>query len=451
MKRYFVWMGIFAWMQVFYAQQKILVDEIAAVVGNEAILKSDIANMRLQLKEQGLLTEGTDDCKLLEMIMKEKMLVAEAKLDTTITKTVRKEDLREQAKQQLEYIKMQAGGLEEALKLYNKNTEKELLDEITEFNYNKELFNAMKRKITEKVEITPDEVKRYFDSIPPDKRPEFSTQVELAQIVIKPKPSEEEVERVKKQLEKIRESVLKGETTFRTQAVLYSQDPGSRANGGLYTIDKNTPFVQEFKDIAFSLDEGEISRPFKTSFGWHILMVEKIQGRKRDIRHILLIPVIKEEDKKKARELLEKIKKRIEDGELTFEEAARNFSEDEETKKRGGLIIDPNTGESLLEAKRLSPKVYAQLIGRSEGALTGIVEETDPTGMVSYKLFKIKKKVPPHKADFIKDYAKISEMALAAKKEREVNNWIKNRLKEAYIYISDAYKKCDFAKQWLAN
>ncbi len=429
-------------------QKPFKADGIAAVVSNEAILQSDIHNMRVQLKEQGLLTQDTDDCKLLEMMMKEKMLISEAKLDTTITKTIREEDMRQQAKQQLEYLKMQAGGLEEALKLYNKKNEKELLDEITRFNYDKELFNAMKRKITEKVDITPDEIKKFFESIPDDKRPEFSTQVELAQIVIKPKASEEEVERVKQKLKKIKEAVLKGETTFRTQAILYSQDPGSRSNGGLYTIDKNTPFVQEFKDIAFSLEEGEISEPFETSFGWHILMVEKIKGRQRDIRHILLIPAIKEKDKEEAKKLLQTIKKRIEDGELTFEEAAKSFSEDEETKKRGGLLIDPNTGESLLEAKRLDPKVYSQLIGRNEGDLTDIIEETDPTGNISYKLIKILRKVPPHKADFVKDYAKIAEMALTAKKEKEVDKWIRDKMNQVYIYISDDYKNCKFSLNW---
>ncbi len=429
--------------------KRILVDGIAAVVGNEPVLRSDIANLRLQMKEQGIDLAGMDDCALLETLLQRKVLISEALTDTTITQTINPESLRDQARQQLKYFEMQAGGLDKVLEMYHKKTKEELIDAITDFNYKNELFNAMQRKITEKVEITPDEVKRFFDSIPPGQRPEFPTQVQLRQIIIQPKPDSAEVERVKKRLNQIRENILKGETTFNAQAVFYSEDPGTRSQGGLMTIDRNTPLVKEFKDVAFSLDEGQISMPFKTPFGWHIVKVEKIKGRQREIRHILLIPKLNSRNLKEAKQKLEKIRKSILAGEMTFEEAAKNFSDDEESKKRGGLMIDPATNETLLETTKLDPAVYAQLVGRNAGDLTDVFKVKDPMGNVSYKLIKIDKKIPPHKADFVKDYAKISQMALEAKKQKAVVRWIKQHLKNTYIYIAPDYRKCKFKINWL--
>ncbi len=450
MKRLILFINLI-WILNLIAQQTppVKIDGVAAVVGSEAILRSDIANMRLQMKEQNLLSPDTDDCQLLEMILQEKLLVNEAKEDTLITQNINKNDLREQAEQQLKYIKMQAGGLEQVLQLYHKNSEEELLNEITDFNYNRSLYDAMKNKITEKVEITPDEVKKFFENIPENKRPEFTTQVKLEQIVIKPEPDSTEVKNVINRLNTIREAILKGEKSFRAQAILYSQDPGTRTSGGLMTIDKTTPLVQSFKEIAFSLNEGEISKPFKTEYGWHIILVEKIKGRKRDIRHILLIPNISTKNINEAKQKLEKIKQRILDGELSFEEAAKEFSDDEESANRGGLIIDPATGESLMEVTKLPPNIYGQLIGRNEGDLTDIITDRTPTGQTRFILIKIKKKIPPHKADFVKDYPKIYQMALEKKKEKAIRSWIQEHLKNVYIYISDDYKKCHFKNNWL--
>ncbi|NPA42969.1 MAG: peptidylprolyl isomerase [Chlorobi bacterium] len=436
---------------VLTAQQRLKADGIAAVVGNEAVFVSDIQAAKIQLKEQGLLDSTWTDCKLLENILKEKVLVNEAQRDTVIAKTVTREAVRDQARQQLNYIKAQAGGLEEVLEMYGKNNEEELLEEITEFNYKRELANAMRNKITEKVDVTPDEIRRFYESIPPDQLPEFPTRLELQQIVIRPKPDPAEEERVKNRLAEIREAILKGEKSFRAQAILYSEDPSTRISGGLMTVDKNTPLVQEFKDVVFSLEEGEISEPFRTEFGWHIVMVEKIKGRKRDIRHILLIPKITRENKEEARKKLEEIREKIAKGELTFEEAARNFSDDEQTAKLGGLMVDPNTNETLIEVTRLEPQVYARLIGLGEGDMTSVVEETDPLGRPVYKLYRIRKKVPAHKADFVKDYARISQLALEAKKNRIVNEWIADRLKEIYVRIDDDYKNCDFELNWTSH
>jgi peptidyl-prolyl cis-trans isomerase SurA len=450
MNRNILFLLIFSFLiNSLHAQTKrILVDGVVAVVGNEAVYRSDIENMKLQLKEQGLFNQNWDDCKILENILKEKLLVNEAMLDTTITQSVTRDQIREQARQQLNYIKAQAGGLEQVLEMYNKKSEEELLESITDFNYKRELANAMRNKITENIEITPDEVKSFFNNIPEKDLPEFSTQVELEQIVIYPKPDKPEEERVIKRLEEIRQSVLKGEKTFRAQAILYSEDPGTRVNGGLMTIDKNTPLVQEFKDMAFSLEEGEISPPFKTEYGYHIVTVEKIKGQKRDVRHILMIPKISLENERKAREKAEKIRDKILKGELTFEEAARNFSDDKTTAKLGGLMIDPNTNESLIEVTRLDPRIYTQLIGRNQGDITGVITETDPMGRTVYKIYKIKKKIPAHTADFVKDYPKIAQLALEAKKQKAVNDWIKDRLQKVYIRIDDAYKNCKFEINW---
>jgi len=448
-------MLMIGWALLFFTRpmqaqsEPVKVDGIIAVVGSEAILKSDIDNLRLQLKEQGIPVDNTDDCQLLENLMQRQILIAEAMHDTVITKTIDRENLRDQARKQLKYFEMQAGGLDKVLELYHKRSKEELLDAMTDFNYKNELYNAMQNKITEKVDVTPDEVKQFFESIPPEERPEFATQVELEQIIVRPKPDSTEVKRVVNRLKEIRKNILEGKTSFNAQAVLYSEDPSTRPAGGLMTIDKNTPLVPEFKDVAFSLDEGEISQPFETEYGWHLVKVDKINGRKRDVRHILLIPRVSQENINEAKAKLEKIRQRIADGEISFEEAAKNFSDDEESAKRGGLMIDPATGESLMETTKIDPAIYAQLIGRNEGDMTDVFESRDAMGRIYFQLIKIKKKIPPHKADFVKDYSKIYQMALEDKKQKEIRRWIKDHIKNTYIYISPDYRQCEFVKDWI--
>jgi peptidyl-prolyl cis-trans isomerase SurA len=427
-------------------QKRQKVDGIAAIVGNEIVLDSEVKQLKQQLQQQGLKNQDFNDCDILETLMQDKILLLEAKKDTTITVT--DAEIENTVDQQLEYMKAQLGSLEKVLEFYNKKTLNELKNELEKVNKEKKLSQLMRNKVIKDVDINPEEVKNYFDKIPKDKIPEIGTKMEIYQIIIKPKPSKESEEAVINRLKEIKKQVENG-SSFRAQAILYSEDPGSRNNGGKYVLKRNSPFVQEFKDIAFSLDEGQVSEPFKTEFGWHILFVEEIKGQERVVRHILLKPEIGFLEQRAAEKKLDTIRKRILDKELTFEEAAKEFSEDEETKKLGGKIVNPQTGESMLEVTMLDPALHQIVQNMKEGEITPVMEEEDRTGGKIYKIIMIKKRVDAHPMDFNKDYEKIKEMALEQKKEKILVDWINDKVKNNYIKVNPPYISCKFKSKWI--
>ncbi len=430
-----------------YGQEKrIKVDGIAGVVGDQIVLNSEISQLKLQMKQQGLETKNLDDCKILERLLQNKLLLLEAKKDTLITVTDK--EVESMVDQQIDYMKTQMGGsLEKVLEFYNKKTLKELKDELSKLDKNKKLTEQMRQKIVKDVDVSPEEVKAFYDAIPKDKVPEIGTQVELMQIVIKPKPDKAAEQKVIDKLKEIKKKVEDG-ASFRAQAVLYSEDPGSRANGGKYVINRKSAFVQAFKDAAFSLEKGQVSEPFKTEFGWHILTVEEINGQERVVRHILMVPEINFLNRRAAQKQLDTIRKRILNKELTFEEAAREFSDDEETKKNGGKIVNPNTGDSMLDLTMLDPKLHQIVQDMKEGEMSEVLTEKDRTGHELYKLIMVSKRIPTHQMDYVKDYPKIKEMALEQKKEKVLVKWMNDKIKNNYIKINPEFQKCEFESHW---
>ncbi len=431
-----------------YAQQKrIKVDGIAAVVGNQIVLNSELGQLKIQMKQQGIDTKNTDDCKILERLMQDKLLLIEAQKDTLIKVTDK--EIESMVDQQIEYMKTQMGGsIEKVLEFYNKNTLSELQAELSKIDRNKKLSELKRQKIIKDIDISPEEVKTFFDAIPKDKIPEIGTQVELMQIVIKPKPDKEAEQKIIDKLKDIKKKVENG-ASFRAQAVLYSEDPGSRANGGKYVITRKSAFVQEFKDVAFSLEKGQVSEPFKTEFGWHILTVEEINGQERVIRHILMIPEISFLNKRTAKKQLDTIRKRILDKELSFTEAAKEFSDDKETKKNGGMIIDPNTGNTMLDLTMLDPRMHQVVENMKNADISEVLTETGRTGNEYYKIIKVNKRIETHKMDFVKDYPKIKEMALEEKKNKVLIKWIDEKIKNNYININPEFQHCQFDSHWI--
>ena len=422
------------------------IDGIAAIVGDQIVLNSEINQLKIQLKQQGIDTKDLDDCKILERLLQNKLLLIEAQKDTLIK--VNDKEVEGMVNQQIEYMKTQMGGsLEKVLEFYNKKTLAELQSELKKLDKDKKLSEQMRQKIIKDLDVSPEEVKTFFDAIPKDKIPEIGTQVELLQIVIKPKPDKEAEQKVIDKLKDIKKKVENG-ASFRAQAVLYSEDPGSRANGGKYVINRKSAFVQAFKDAAFSLEKGQVSEPFKTQFGWHILTVEEINGQERVVRHILMVPEINFLNRRAAQKKLDTIRKRILDKEITFEAAARAFSDDDETKKLGGKIINPNTGDSMLDLTMLDPKMHQIVQDMKAGEMTEVMTEKDRTGHELYKLLMVKKRVPTHKMDYVKDYPKIKEMALAQKKEKVLIKWMNEKIKNNYIKINPQFQSCQFESHW---
>ena len=232
---------------------------------------------------------------------------------------------------------------------------------------------------------------------------------------------------------------------------MYSEDEGSKKTGGKYTLTRKDQFVKEFKDAAFSLNEGEISKPFKTEFGYHILTVEKIRGQQVDVRHILLYPEVTRESIEEAKEKAQKIKESIEKGELDFAEAAREFSNEKETRQNGGQLINNATGDKRFELAKMDTELYSRIYNLSEGEISRVIQDEDRTGKKSFKILTVTKKIDEHQADFTKDYPRIKDLALKQKQLKEIERWKSIKVKDTYVKINAEYKDCEFAKKWLQS
>lgn len=421
------------------------IDGVIATVGDYNILDSDIDKTFLELSSQGTSVKDISRCQMLGKLLEDKLYAHQAIQDSII---VTDDEVKSKMEEQLNYMVEQLGSMDKVVKYFKKTSEEDFKTELSEIIKMNKLSGAMQKKIIEAVEITPEEVRNFFKRIPANELPVFGAEMEVAQIVVTPKVSAEEKQKVIDKLKEFKKEVLEG-SSFSTKAVLYSQDPGSSSNGGYYKMNKKTPFVKEFKDVAFSLSEGEISEPFETDFGWHIIYIEKIKGQDVDLRHILLVPKTDEQSLKDAKERILQIKKRIEDKAITFADAARAESDEKETKANGGVLINPKTQDTHFELTKMDPALYSQVSNLKEGEISIPQIDTDQSGKKKYKLLMVTNRIEEHPADYAKDYIKIKDLALKEKQINAIAKWSEEKIKETYIKINGEYRNCEFANNWL--
>jgi peptidyl-prolyl cis-trans isomerase SurA len=348
----------------------------------------------------------------------------------------------------LNYLIEKIGSMEKVVQFYKKDSEEEFRTYFSDILKEGKLTSEMQKKIVDAVEITPEEVRNYFKTIPKDDLPFFGVELEVAQIVVTPKVSAEDKQKVIDRLNGFKKEIEEG-SSFSTKAVLYSQDPGSRSNGGFYKMNRKTPFVKEFKDVAFSLAEGEISAPFETDFGYHIIYIEKIKGQEVELRHILLSPTVTEAALNEAKEKITLIKKRIEDKEITFAEAARTISDEKETRANGGALINPQTQDTRFELTKMDPTFYSQVSNLKENEISVPILDQGEEGKKKFKLITVTNRIDEHAADYAKDYIKIKELALKYKRITAIGKWFDEKIKETYIKIIGEYRDCTFTNNWL--
>ncbi len=422
-------------------------DGIAAVIGDYVILDSDIEKTLIDLKTQGASTEDVSHCQLLGKLMEDRLYAHQAVQDSLL---VSDEQVNSTSDRQIQQLAAQIGSVEKMLKYYKKTDLEDFKAELYEINKLRMLSEKMQAKIVENIEVTPEEVRQFFYSIPEEERPVFGAELEISQIVKQPQPSEEEKQKVIDRLKAIKQDVEENDASFKVKAILYTRDDASRPNGGFYSMTRETPFVKEFKDVAFSLQEGEISEPFESPFGYHIIKVEKIRGQELDLRHILLIPEIQDSALEEASKELDTIRQQVLDGKYTFAEAARNFSDEKETKFDGGLLRNPINFDSKFELTKMDPSLYNQVRNLKDGEISRPIREDDPRGgPPKFKVMQITNRYDEHKADFARDYLKIQELALRDKQYKEVTKWIKEKIEDTYIHVDNENKGCDFANNWL--
>ena len=421
------------------------VDGVAAVVGDYLILESDIDKAYIDLNQQEVDTKNITRCQMLGKLMEDKLYAHQAVQDSV---KLTDAEVREQVNQRIEYLTAQLGGdIKKLLEFYKKDDEQSMREELfTLFKVNT-LAQRMRQQIVKDVEVTPEEVRNFFNAIPADERPHFGTELEIAQIVVNPVAPPSAVQKVIDLLNDIKKDVEENGMSFATKAILYSQD---RATGGqLLTFNRNSAFDKAFKDVAFTLREGEISKPFESSFGWHIIQMDKIRGKEVSVRHILIMPDIPQEALDEAKDKIAKIRDRIVNKELSFDEAARNFSDEKETRNDGGQLINPEDLSSRFELTRIEPSLYARISDLKDDEVSVPFLDEDRTGKKSYRIYKITNRIEEHQADFTKDYVKIQDLALKEKQLKAIAKWMKEHIEKTYIAINGEYRNCKFENNWL--
>jgi len=445
----FFLLALLAFSTTTYAQstRRVKIDGVTAVVGDYVILDSDIEKLKVDIENQGAAAGEISDCQLLGKLMEDRLYAHQAVQDSLLVSDT---EVNATSDRQIQQLASQIGSVEKVLEFYNQPDLQSFKDELYDINKLRMLAEKMKMEIVGDVEVTPEEVRQFFYEIPITKRPVFGAELEIAQIVKQPKPSEEEKRRVIQRLEQIRQDVIENGSSFSVKAILYSQDPGSKSSGGAYSMTLETPFVKEFKDVAFSLREGEISEPFETDFGYHIILVEKIRGQEVDLRHILIIPEISNEQITAAQTQLDSIRNQIIADRLSFEDAALQFSDETETKYDGGILRNPQDYSARFELTNMDPTLYNQVARLRDNEISKPIREDDPRGGApKFKIMKIANRYDEHMADFARDYTKIKELALADKERKLIEKWISEKIEQTYVQINDSRKGCDFTSNWL--
>jgi peptidyl-prolyl cis-trans isomerase SurA len=421
------------------------IDGIIATVGSFIVLDSDIDKGYLEISSQGNSIANITRCQMLGKLLEDKLYAHQAIQDSIV---VTDDEIKKMMDDRISYMVEQIGSMDKVVQYYKKNSVEEFRTYFSDILKENKLTEEMQRKIVDAVEVTPEEVRTFFKKIPTTELPVFGSEMEVAQIVVMPKVAPEEKQKVIDKLKEFKREIQQGASFF-SKAVLYSQDPGSRSNGGFYKMTRKTPFVKEFKEVAFSLNEGEISEPFETDFGYHIIYVEKIRGQEIDLRHILLTPKVTEAALKEAKEKITLIKKRIGDKEITFADAARTLSDEKETKANGGVLINPKTQDTRFELTKMDPSLYGQVASLKEGEISYPLMDEDQKGTKKYKIITVTNRINEHIADYTQDYIKIKNIALKEKQIKAIAKWSEEKIKETYIKINGEYRDCVFTNNWL--
>lgn len=423
-------------------------DKIIVKVGkNRIVLMSDL-EMQLAQAVQQMPGSSEDSlrCALLHRMILEKMLMEQADRDSV---NVSDNDVEGQLDNRIRYF-TQVYGSKEKLEQISGKTIYQLKEDYREIIRDQMMGEKVQGTILEHVKITPAEVDAFYKKIPKDSLPLFPSTVEVGQIVIEPPVSLEMEEYAHQKIEDIRKNITSGKMNFETAAGFYSDDPGSRDNGGLYEgVEKNGPFAPEFKAAAFRLQNGEISPIVKTTFGYHIIQMVNRKGDAADLRHILIKPTVTSSDYNKALAKLDSIRKIIISGKMTFPEAVGKFSTDEGAKRNGGMVSDPATGSTILDETKLDQGMVLMLDTLKEGEYSGAHIYMNEQREKSCRIVYLRNRTAPHAANLKDDYGKIQEVALAQKKQNKLQTWVKSKVSSFYLWIAPEYSNCDLIKDWV--
>ena len=427
-----------------YAQDNVI-DEVVWVVGDEAILKSDVENERLNAQYEGRRFDGDPYCVIPEELAVQKLFLHQAEIDSV---TVTDQEVLQGVEAQMSWLIDQIGSKEKLEEYYNK-TSTQIREMLRENIRDGKTVQEMQRKIVGGIKLTPAEVRNYFSRLPQDSIPFVPTQVEVQIITREPAIKEEEIERVKKELREFIDRINRGETTFSTLARLYSEDPGSARRGGEYGFTGRGELTPEFANVVFNLtDPKKISKVFETEYGFHIAQLIEKRGDRVSYRHILMKPRVDEVDVERELSRLDTLANDIRKGKVSFDEAAAWVSQDKDTRNNHGLLANPQTATSRFEMQQLAGLVSQEVARTVEGMKIGEVSEpftmTNAKGKEVCAIVKLKNRIDGHKATISEDYQRLKEIVTAKRSEEKLQEWIVEKQRTTYVRISPEWRKCDF-------
>jgi peptidyl-prolyl cis-trans isomerase SurA len=421
-------------------QQTMVLDEIIAKVDNYIILRSDMEKSYLEMLSRNDIT-GITRCDALETLVINKMLVAKAEIDSVM---VEDGDVESNLDRRLQFFINQVGSEERLEEFYGKTID-QFKDELRESVKEQMVVEKMQGTITKDLTVTPAEVKKFFKTIPADSLPFFSTEVTIGQIVKIPEPGEVEKEKIRTQLIAIRNKILAGES-MATLAQQYSMDPSVRRNNGELGFFRRGDLAPEFEATALSMQPGEISMPVETDFGFHIIQLVERRGNTYNSRHILMIPVPSPADIKASRDYLDSLKTQIEAKTITFEKAAKEYSDDKATASDGGFLLD-GTGAPRVSVEEIDPVLFFTLDTMKVGNITAPIDYRLDDGTQALRLIYYKDKVPPHQANLEQDFQKIYQATLSAKKNKILSEWFRKAQGDVYIDVDPEFDFCNLLKE----
>ena len=428
---------------------KSVVDEVIWVVGDEAILKSDVEAMRKQAEEEGTRWKGDPDCAIPEQLAVQKLYLHQAAIDSI---EVTDAEISADVEQYLDYWTNLAGSREK-LEEYKKATISQLRNELRDALRDRKTMQKMREQLVKDITVSPAEVRRYFKDLPADSIPFVPTEVEVQILTQMPRIEPEEINRVKDELREYTDRVNKGEASFATLARLYSEDPGTARRGGELDYTGRGMLDPAFAAVAFNLtDPKTVSKIVESEFGYHIIQLIDKRGDKVKVRHILRKPQVSSDAMTKAMERLDSIRTDIVDGKFTFEAGASVISDDKDTRNNYGLMANVMDGARTSKFRMQDlPSEVARVVEKMEiGDVSAPFEMIDGKGKTVCAIVKLKNRVNGHKATITEDFQVMKDVVLNKRREEVLHEWVVDKIKSTYVRINDKYKNCDFEYQgWI--
>lgn len=428
-------------------QPGMVIDQIVGVVGDNIIMQSEIEIEFAQLRKEFPQASDTMKCEILKQRLVEKVMLCKAQLDSVV---VSEERVEGELEKRLQYFARQMGGIKAMEEFYGKS-----ITEIKATNREKIkdglLVQEIQQKALKDVKVSPTDIKKYYNELAAtDSLPFYSAEVEIAQIILQPKVSKEAKEIAYEKIADLRDRILKGES-FNTLALIYSDDKGSATNGGDLGFFTRGDMVPEFEATAFRLKPDTISKIIETKFGYHILKLVDRKGDNIDVRHILIRPKIFTTDIQKAREQLDSILWQIKIDSITFEKAAKKYSDDAATKSNGGFITEGSTGTTKVPIDELDKSLYFRIEGMKAGEISEpeLITLPGPDREQAWRVLYLKSESKPHRANLRDDYQKFQVMAENRKKAKALNDFILKNKKQFYIHVSEEYANCASIQNFL--